>query len=212
MKKITLLNAVVALLMIVPSVSQAQNIKSMLGNVLSSAKSSTAGTSSSSSIFNFLTGKKAVTSKNLIGTWTYSEPAAAFESQNLLSEAGGALVAQTVQSKSGSYLSRYGIKPGAMKFTFKNDTAFSCVVGGKTIRGTYKVNGSTVNFYKGGIKALSANANLKGSNMQLTFKADKLLSLVKMLNYLPSSDAALGVVTKLASNYNGMQVGMQFKK
>lgn len=204
-----------------PFAGQAQDIKStassILGNVLSSSSSSSSTKSTTaSSIFSFLTGSKTVSANNLVGNWTYSEPAAAFESKNLLSQAGGSIVANQIQKQSGSYLTRYGIKPGSVKFTFKSDKTFTATIGTKKVSGTYSVSGSNVVFSTNGVKALTANCNMKSSNMQLTFKADKLLSLVKMLNNVSnvsgSTGTALSVITKLSDNYDGMQVGMQFAK
>lgn len=204
-----------------PLAGQAQDIKStasfILGSVLSSSNSSTSTKSSTtSSIFSFLTGTKTVSANTIVGNWTYSEPAAAFESKNLLSQAGGAIVANQIQKQSGNYLTRYGIKPGSVKFNFKSDKTFTATIGKKKVNGTYKVNGSNVEFSTNGVKTLTANCNMKSSSMQLTFKADKLLSLVKMLNNVPkvsgSTGTALSVITKLSDNYDGMQVGMQFAK
>ena len=192
------------------------SLSSILGNVLSktsSSKSKSSGKNDlASSIFNFLTGTKEVSAKNLTGTWVYSEPAAAFESSNMLSQAGGALIAKKLQSKSASALSKYGIKPGAMKMTFSADSSFVCTVGKKSFKGTYSLSGSDVLFYKAGVKVLSANANLKSTNMQLTFQADKLLTFIKLLNGISSVSTSLKLVTKLAENYDGMQLGMQFAK
>jgi len=220
MKKLTFLG-VCLFLAFQPFTGQAQSMKSkassILGNVFSSVSSSNSSkTSTASSIFNFLTGTKNVSAANLVGNWSYSEPAAAFESKNLLSQAGGALMANQIQKQSGNYLTKYGIKPGSVTFNFKNDSTFTAKVGQKTVNGTYLVKGSNVELYKAGVKALTANVNMKSSNMQLTFKADKLLSLIKMLNYVPttsgSTGTALKLISKLSNTYDGMQVGMQFSK
>jgi hypothetical protein len=216
MKKI-ILGSLFMLLTVSPVSIQAQDIKSAASSILGGLLGSCSSTSSSksttaSSIFNFLTGTKKVSAKSIVGTWSYSEPAAAFESKNLLSQAGGAVIANTIQNQSGQALQKYGIKPGAMKFTFKADSTFVCQLNGKNISGTYKVDGSNVYFSHAGIQALGANANLKGNNMQLTFKADKLLQFVKLLNKVNVSSSSLKLISTLADNYTGMQLGLQFAK
>ncbi|MBP3774028.1 MAG: DUF4923 family protein [Bacteroidaceae bacterium] len=200
--------------------AQAQDVSQTASSILSSVLSKKSAKKSSStstnnvvnSIFNFLTGTKDVSANSLVGTWVYSEPAAAFESNNLLSKAGGAVIANQLQNKSASALAKYGIKPGAMKMTFSADSTFTCTVGKKTLSGTYAVEGTDVLFYKGGVKVLSSNVNLKSSSMQLTFQADKLLTFVKLLNGISSVSSSLKLITTLANNYDGMQLGMQFAK
>ena len=102
--------------------SAQSSLGDILGSIFSSSsdKSSKKSTESSAgdvltSVFNNIIGTKTVTSKSLVGSWTYSEPAVAFSSQKLLNQAGGAVIANTVQKKLGNSLSKYGFTSGMSK-------------------------------------------------------------------------------------------------
>lgn len=82
----------------------------------------------------------AVTDKNtasMEGTWTYTGSALAFESDNLLQQAGGAVAASAVEKKLDDFLQRIGIQSGQMSFTFAADSTFQTTIKGKTMKGTY---------------------------------------------------------------------------
>ncbi len=199
--------------------SAQSSLGDILGSIFSSSsdKSSKKSTESSAgdvltSVFNNIIGTKTVTSKSLAGSWTYSEPAVAFSSQKLLNQAGGAVIANTVQKKLGNSLSKYGFTSGMSKITFVSDSTFTAKLKKKTIKGKYAVSGSTVTFYSGlGVKVATANAAIKGNALQLTFKADKLLKFAQYASTL-TSNSTLSTVAGIAKNYDGMQLGMQFTK
>src|SRR5574344_2385598 len=105
----------------------AKGIGQVLGNDLSSV----------------ISGKNNVTKETLAGTWTYAEPAVSFESSNLLKQAGGEIVASTIEKKLATQFSKVGITPGNFMITFGEDGTFSTVKNGNTTTsGTYSINGS----------------------------------------------------------------------
>ncbi len=214
--------AVLVAATMIPVGGTAQNsLKNILGNIFSSNKNSTTSTTTNntssttdilSSIFNNVVGTKTISQSNIVGTWTYSEPAVAFSSSNLLSQAGGAVAANTMQKKLGTSLSKYGFSAGSSTFTFAADSTFTAKLKNKTVKGKYSISGSNVIFYsKLGVKIASANAAIKSNALQLTFKADKLLTFAQYASTL-SKNSTLSNVATLAKNYDGMQMGMQFSK
>ena len=76
----------------------------------------------------------AVTDKNtasMEGTWTYTGSALAFESDNLLQQAGGAGAASAGEKKWGDFLQRGGIQSGPMSFTLAaGSTLHTTIQGG----------------------------------------------------------------------------------
>ena len=206
----------------IPAQCDAQSsLKNILGNILSSSSNkSTTGTDTKnttsadvlSSIFNNVVGTKSISKNNIVGTWTYSEPAVAFSSKNLLSQAGGVIAANTVEKKLGSALTKYGFTSGTSTFIFAADSTFTAKLKNKAVTGKYSISGSTVTFYsKLGVKMATANAAIKSNALQLTFKADKLLSFAQYASTV-SANSTLTTISKLAKNYDGMQLGMQFSK
>ena len=66
-----------------------------------------------------LVGDKATTAASLKGTWTYTGPACEFESDNLLSKAGGSAVSTKIENKITPVLKKYGVQ--GIVYTFDGD-------------------------------------------------------------------------------------------
>ena len=84
-----------------------------------------------------------MTQKNLIGTWSYSQPGCAFTSEQLLAQAGGEVVASQIKSKLAPSFQKVGIKSSNTKVTFKEDGTFSATFAGKNFAGNYTFDEAT---------------------------------------------------------------------
>lgn len=180
----------------------------VLGGILSNDGS---GTSVLGSLLDGLLGGR-LTQRNLIGTWTYQAPKVAFESENMLAKAGGALVANKIENKLNTYFSKVGIKQGVTTFVFKEDGTYQILTKGKTINtGTYTLNANAKTINMTGMLGL-ANINCSigssGNYVYLMFGADKLL------NGASSVAAAIGTGTlsSILGNYDGMKLGFTLGK
>lgn len=199
-----------AIILLMPATSYAQDAKSVLSDIISKVGSST--TSSVKDVLGSLTGTTAVSKSSLTGTWTYSRPAIAFESSNLLNKAGGSVISNAIENKVATQLAKYGIKAGLMTFTFADDKTFTCKVGKRTTTGTYALSGANITFTYLKVKTIKANVKLSGSSMQITFAGNKLLTFLQGLNTLDVSNSTLSTISSVMKSYSGMQVGMEFKK
>ena len=161
-------------------------------------------------------GGTTLNEESLYGTWTYQGVDVAFESENLLAKAGGAVAAGTVEEKIDEQLQKYGIKPGSVKFTFNKDHTFSAVIGGKSVNGTYTYDPATrkLNLVAAlGLFNQTATVGTSLKGISLLFPADKLLSIAQMAGgILGQSNSTLSALTQLVGNYKGMQVGLQLSK
>ena len=72
-----------------------------------------------------------LTQRELIGTWSYTGSDAVFESENLLAQAGGTVIASQIESKVDTQLAKYGIKKDVTRFTFNRDNTFTVSMGGR---------------------------------------------------------------------------------
>ena len=70
--------------------------------------------------------------KSIVGTWEYSEPAILFTSDNFLAQAGAKIASNKIEQNIQKHLNKYGIKKGALKFTFRADGTYTEVLGKKT--------------------------------------------------------------------------------
>lgn len=156
----------------------------------------------------------AVKEADIPGTWTYVKAAVEFESDNALTAAGGTVAAETVESKIEPYLAKIGIKEGLFSFTFGEDGTFSTKLGSKEMKGkwTYNKEAESVSLsLKEGGKSFTTRMVVNIDNINILFKADSLLELLKSLSSNSSNTtiAAIGAVVK---SYDGMNIGFECKK
>lgn len=195
--------------MFMPQVGMAQNV---LGDLLGGLAGGSGAGSAVSNVVGALIGNKEVSQASLVGTWTYTQPAIAFQSQNVANQVGGALAAAQAEKKLGAALSKYGVTAGKVQLTFNEDGTYTCVIGKKKVSGKYTVSGSTISLTKTGIKSVKANVKLTGKELQLTADASKLLRLVQSLGNVTGSNSSLSTLTSLLSGFDGVNLGMKLKK
>ena len=222
MKKLNLKTVLVCLSLLFTVNAQAQ-LGNLLKNVLGSgtANSEQAETTTENkvgglvSLFQNLIGKDKVDNSSLKGEWIYESPAVAFESSNLLNKAGGKFIANTLENTLQKYLEKIGFTEGKVEMSFDGDSTFQMKIGTQTIEGIYSVNENELSMKRKAIllnaRPVTANVAVKTDNIQITFKADKLLEFFTNISSMTSNNT-LNLVSKLASGYDGMQLGFQFKK
>lgn len=157
-----------------------------------------------------VTGKNTV---DMTGTWSYTGSAIEFESDNLLMKAGGAVAATTAEAKLNESLSKAGIKPGQMTFTFEADSTFNVNLGKRSLKGTYLYDATQKRVAMKFVKLINMNAqvNCTSANMDLLFESDKLLQLITFLSS-KSSNSTLKSISSLAGSYDGMMLGFSLEK
>lgn len=154
---------------------------------------------------------KQATTNNIIGTWSYTEPAIVFTSDNLLTKVAAKVAANKLETKLQSYLTQYGIKPGALVLTFNEDGTCTEKLNGKTIKGKWQVKDSKLILTLGGIKALQITTQIDGKDMQFVTDATKLLKLFKSVG-AKSTNKNIQTVTSLMKSVDGMQAGVTLHK
>lgn len=214
MKKNYLLKAVaLGLFLACSSVSKAQvDLNNVLGNVLGAA---TGNETSSQDLISNLTSvfssDKQAKAENVIGTWSYTEPAIVFSSDNILTQAASKLAANQVEKKIQQQLSKYGIVPGAFTMTFNQDGTFTETLKGKTTKGKWSVKDSKLQLTVTGIRSLSITTQIDGQDMQFVTDATKLLNFFKTLG-AKSTNSSVKTITNLMKNVKGMQAGITLHK
>ncbi len=201
------------------------NAQSTLGGILSSVVGSVTGSNSNSSsssdnttssilsgLSTIFSSSKVATAEQLVGTWTYQEPAVVFESSNILKQAGGKLVSQNIEKKLQTVLAKYGIKKGKMTMTFDKDGNFTQTIAKKTVKGTFTVDGKSVQLtYTGGVKQLLGTTQVDGNSLLIVMDASKLLKFASAASSL-TSNSLLKTAGSLLSSMDGMQCGVRLTK
>ncbi len=203
---------VLALLSIFTMTASAQSIGDLLKKAASSVTSNSSTVETVTGYVTSLLGTDKVTAKDIVGTWTYSEPALVFESDNVLNKLGGVALAETAENKLASTLNKVGVKSGSITLTFKSDNTYTCKMGGRSITGTYEVSNATLTLKKLNYTTLQTNIKKTGSTLQLAVEADKLLTLISSVSSVVPQQGVLSTVTSLVNSYDGLQVGLKFKK
>ena len=207
MKKIMMRMMAAALMMLAAPGVYAQND---LSNILNGVLGGQTGDVISGLTSVFSSDKQATTN-NIIGTWSYTEPAIVFTSDNLLTKVAAKVAANKLETKLQSYLTQYGIKPSALVLTFNEDGTCTEKLNGKTIKGKWQVKDSKLILTLGGIKALQITTQIDGKDMQFVTDATKLLKLFKSVG-AKSTNKNIQTVTSLMKSVDGMQAGVTLHK
>ena len=205
-KNMMRLLAAMLLMLAAPSV-HAQDWQSVLNGVLGGGQSEDLV----SGITSIFSSDKQANKNNIIGTWSYTEPAIMFTSDNLLTKLAAKVAANKLEDKLQSYLTQYGIKPGALVLTFNEDGTCTETLNGKTMKGKWEVKDSKLVLTLGGIKSLQITTQIDGKNMMFVTDATKLLKLFKSVG-AKSTNKNIQTVTSLMKNVDGMQAGVSLKK
>ena len=157
-----------------------------------------------------------LTANALYGTWSYNQPGIKLSSStSTLSDLTASAAASTLQTKMATYYEKVGIKAGACSFVFNEDGTFTSTFGQRTSAGTFTFDAETnqlVLQYNAGLLKLgtiNAYAYINGSNLQILFPMDKLLTL---LSSLGSATTTLATVTALLKSYDSVKIGFEFSK
>lgn len=188
----------------------------MTGNAASTTTtSSTLAQGTSGIVGNLLStllGGAATNQKTIVGTWTYQAPEVRFESENVLSQLGGTLASNKIESMLDTQLQRIGMTKGKSSFTFNSDGTMSVTVNGKTTKGTYTLDSKTKTITITGVMGLtktSCTVAVQGNTMYMLFDTDKILSLATKIS---SASSATSTLSSLLGNYNGMKLGWSMTK
>lgn len=153
--------------------------------------------------------------KDLAGVWTSTGSAVAFQSEDLLSQAGGAAMASTIESKINPYFTKYGIVGSVI--TIQTDGSFSMTLKKITLKGKI-IKGENNKFilsFEAFGKNNLGNVNLyiqkTSTSMDLMFDASKLKTILSSIASL--SKKGLGnSLNSLLNSYNGICIGFKMSK
>ena len=206
-KNVTRLVAAMFLMLVVSNANAQNDLQNILNGVLNGGQSEDIV----SGITSVFSSDKQANKNNIIGTWSYSEPAIVFTSDNLLTKVAAKVAANKLEDKLQSYMTQYGIKPGTLVLTFNEDGTCTETLNRKTMKGKWEVKDSKLILTLGGIKALQITTQIDGKNMQFVTDATKLLKLFKSVG-AKSTNKNIKTITSLMKSVDGMQAGVTLKK
>ena len=189
-------------------------LKNVAGEAINKATgNSTVGNVAADLVGNLL-GTAEVTEKTLVGTWSYSQPCVAFESENVLASLGSSVVSTKVENTMQNGLTKVGFTSGKVIMTLKEDKTGTIQFNGKAVDINWTVEETNLKRTFPLInKGVTMNAKLTGSELQLAMKSDKLLTLLNAITQKAGTvNSSLGTLNTLTKNVKGMYMGLKFTK
>ncbi len=183
-----------------------------LGNILGSVLGAATNGQTIGNILTSVIGLDKPSQADLIGTWQYKQPGAAFTSENLLAKAGGEVAATAVKEKLASYYSGVGIKSSNTVLQFTQDGQFAGKVAGKSISGTYTYDPNECKLtLKTLFFTLPAYAKKTTTGMSILFESKKMLSVLQTVAAI-SGNSSLQTIGDLSKNYDGVRIGFDMSR
>ena len=149
----------------------------------------------------------------LQGDWKYNAPSVGVSGKNLLAGIAKPIAKGKLKKKLKNAYKKIGLGKARPQFVFNVDGTCSMKLMGASVKGTYNYNPTTekITFKWHGVPM---NASLKRDGkkkLQLTFDADKLLSLMSLLGRF-SDSSTIKALSTLLDNYEDVMVGFELKK
>ncbi|MDE7119478.1 MAG: DUF4923 family protein [Muribaculaceae bacterium] len=171
-----------------------------------------------SGLLNGLLSTEKITVKDLTGTWKYSQPAVAFQSDNFLQKAGGAAAAGMINEKIAPYYQKVGMDK--LEITFNADATFVFKMPRVSIPGsiesaTDNPKGNFIFTFKAlgkiPIGNMPAQVEKQINSITITFDVSKLITLVDTIAQL-TGQSTLQTVSKLLKSYDGLNCGFELTR
>ena len=100
-------------------------------------------------------------------------------------------------------------------FTINSDGTYTSALKKHTTKGTYTFDEKekTITFTTSGGHSYTAYVVVTGNTMNMLFKADKLMEILKVISNTTSNlSSSAAVINAVLGKYNGMRVGFELKK
>ncbi|MDO4511005.1 MAG: DUF4923 family protein [Bacteroidales bacterium] len=186
------------------------------GSSIGSTQSSTTSSSSTGGsilggLLDLVVGSVKLSQKDIVGQWSYYEPACAFTSENLLAKAGGSVAAQKVNEKLATVYKSIKISSSNTQLRFDADGKYSGKIAGIPTSGTYTFDASTGQIKMKSLVSLTAYVTRSTGGMNFTFESKKILSLFQTVSAI-SGNKTLGTIGDISKSFDGVRVGFAMKK
>ena len=194
------------------STSSSSTKSSSSGSVLGDVISAVTNGDAVGNVLRSVIGLDKPKQKDLIYTWRYKQPGAAFTSENTLAKAGGEVAATQVKEKLATYYYKVGINDANTTLTLKQDGTFSARIGGKSFSGSYTYDESECKLtLQTLLISLPCYAKRTTVGMSFLFESKKLLTLFQLVAAI-SGNATLETVGDLSKNYDDVRIGFDMSK
>ena len=184
---------------------------SQMGGTTTNNSGSSIGSNALGGLLDLVVGSVKLSQADIIGTWSYVEPACAFTSENLLAKAGGSVAAKTVNEKLLPVYKSLHISSGNTRLTFNENGQFTGKIGGFPMSGTYTFDATNGLVKMKSLTTFTAHLTRSTHGMNFTFESKKILTLLQTVSAL-SGNTSLSTIGDISKQFNGVRLGFAMKK
>ena len=184
---------------------------SQMGGTTTNNSGSSIGSNALGGLLDLVVGSVKLSQTDIIGTWSYVEPACAFTSENLLAKAGGSVAAKTVNEKLLPVYKSLHISSGNTQLTFSENGQFTGKIGGFPMSGTYTFDAANGLVKMKSLTTFTAHLTRSTQGMNFTFESKKILTLLQTVSAL-SGNTSLSTIGDISKQFNGVRLGFAMKK
>ena len=184
---------------------------SQMGGTTTNNSGSSIGSNALGGLLDLVVGSVKLSQADIIGTWSYVEPACAFTSENLLAKAGGSVAAKTVNEKLLPVYKSLHVSSGNTQLTFNENGQFTGKIGGFPMSGTYTFDATNGLVKMKSLTTFTAHLTRSTHGMNFTFESKKILTLLQTVSAL-SGNTSLSTIGDISKQFNGVRLGFAMKK
>lgn len=184
---------------------------SQMGGTTTNNSGSSIGSNALGGLLDLVVGSVKLSQADIIGTWSYVEPACAFTSENLLAKAGGSVAAKTVNEKLLPVYKSLHISSGNTQLTFNENGQFTGKIGGFPMSGTYTFDAANGLVKMKSLTTFTAHLTRSTQGMNFTFESKKILTLLQTVSAI-SGNTSLSTIGDISKQFNGVRLGFAMKK
>ena len=184
---------------------------SQMGGTTTNNSGSSIGSNALGGLLDLVVGSVKLSQTDIIGTWSYVEPACAFTSENLLAKAGGSVAAKTVNEKLLPVYKSLHISSGNTQLTFNENGQFTGKIGGFPMSGTYTFDAANGLVKMKSLTTFTAHLTRYTHGMNFTFESKKILTLLQTVSAL-SGNTSLSTIGDISKQFSGVRLGFAMKK
>lgn len=184
---------------------------SQMGGTTTNNSGSSIGSNALGGLLDLVVGSVKLSQADIIGTWSYVEPACAFTSENFLAKAGGSVAAKTVNEKLLPVYKSLHISSGNTQLTFNENGQFTGKIGGFPMSGTYTFDAANGLVKMKSLTTFTAHLTRSTHGMNFTFESKKILTLLQTVSAL-SGNTSLSTIGDISKQFSGVRLGFAMKK
>lgn len=184
---------------------------SQMGGTTTNNSGSSIGSNALGGLLDLVVGSVKLSQADIIGTWSYVEPACAFTSENLLAKAGGSVAAKTVNEKLLPVYKSLHISSGNTQLTFNENGQFTGKIGGFPMSGTYTFDATNGLVKMKSLTTFTAHLTRSTHGMNFTFESKKILTMLQTVSAL-SGNTSLSTIGDISKQFSGVRLGFAMKK